>query len=46
MERNTLWKNFLLLTFGGLMVLHMNRSQSDQVTSKNVRPSSNVIVQK
>ena len=28
MERKSLWKNFLLLTVGGLLVLHMNVSNA------------------
>lgn len=28
MERKSLWKNFLLLTVGGLLALHINVSQA------------------
>ena len=36
MERKSLWKNFLLLTVGSLLALHLNVSQAaDQSDSSN-----------
>lgn len=36
MERKSVWKNFLLLAVGGLLVLHMNVSQAaDSTDSTN-----------
>lgn len=29
MERKSIWKNFLLLTIGGLLALHVDVSQAD-----------------
>jgi hypothetical protein len=32
MERKSLWKNFLLLTVGGLLALHLNVSNAAETT--------------
>ncbi len=38
MERKSIWKNFLLLTIGGLLALHVDVSQAD-VNNENALTS-------
>lgn len=41
MERKSLWKNFLLLTVGGLLALHVNVSNAaDNSDSSTTSPDS------
>lgn len=40
MERKSIWKNFLLLTVGGLLALHLNVSQAADDTSGNTSSDS------
>lgn len=35
MERKSIWKNFLLLTVGGLLALHINVSQAQDTTDNS-----------
>ena len=39
MERKTLWKNFLLLTVGGLLALHLNVSQAAENSDEGLTSS-------
>jgi hypothetical protein len=39
MECKTLWKNFLLLTVGGLLALHLNVSQAAESSDKGLTSS-------
>lgn len=36
MEQKSIWKNFLLLTVGGLLALHVNVSSASDVTDHSV----------
>lgn len=39
MERKSIWKNFLLLTIGGLLALHVNVSSASDLTDHSVNSS-------
>lgn len=39
MERKSLWKNFLLLTVGGLLALHINVSNAADSTDTSTASS-------
>lgn len=40
MERKSIWKNFLLLTVGGLLALHLNVSQAQDINADSSNTSS------
>ena len=40
MERKSIWKNFLLLTVGSLLALHLNVSQAQDTNTNSSNTSS------